>query len=88
VRVGDELLLAPLVLLRLLLLLSGGQAHGHRLLIGIPSVLRIRIRDPDPWDPYVFGGLPDPDPLVRDMEPDSDICEAKLRIPIIAYEIT
>ncbi len=62
VRVGDELLLASLVLLGLLLLLRGGHAHGHRLGLGVPSVLRILIHGT-----HMFLD-PDPDPLVRDMD--------------------
>jgi hypothetical protein len=30
-----------------------------------------RVGDPDPQDPHVFG-LPDPDPLVRGMDPDPE----------------
>ncbi len=34
--------------------------------------------DPDPSDPYVFGILdPDPDPLVRGMDPDPSITKQK-----------
>jgi hypothetical protein len=33
-------------------------------------------RDPDPEDPHVFG-LPDPDPLVRGMEPDPSLFSHK-----------
>jgi hypothetical protein len=32
-------------------------------------VCQVSVGDPDPQDPHVFG-LPDPDPLVRGMDPD------------------
>jgi hypothetical protein len=37
------------------------------------------IADPDPSDPYVFFffALPDPDPLVRGMDPDPSIIKQK-----------
>ncbi len=35
------------------------------------KMLCISVPDPDPPDPHVFGP-PDPDPLVRGMDPDQD----------------
>jgi hypothetical protein len=37
----------------------------------IDTVLPVSVADPEPPDPHVFGPLnPDPDPLVRGMDPD------------------
>ncbi len=42
--------------------------------LGETSIHLASVEDPDPQDPRMFFGLPDPDPLVRcmDLDPDPD----------------
>ncbi len=42
------------------------------------------VADPDPEDPYVLG-LPDPDPLVRDTDPDPSITSKNSKKNIDSY---
>ncbi len=41
------------------------------------SLPRTSVADPGPEDPCMFLDLPDPDPLVRDTDPDSSIKQKK-----------
>jgi hypothetical protein len=46
--------------------------------IGKTSVPDLDLTDPDPPDPHVFGLTdPDPDPLVRGMDPNPSISKQK-----------